>query len=83
MTKINWSVLLVLILRGDAKKSNKMKQLIIRLPMLYDARGDISKKWFVYYSVPNPKTGKMERFKELAGLKIGMSASDVMKLLKN
>lgn len=49
---------------------------IIRLPQLYDAGSDISKKWFVYYSVRNPKTGKMERFKEFSGLKLNLSASD-------
>ena len=49
---------------------------IIRLPQLYDAGGDISKKWFVYYSVRDPKSGKMERFKEFCGLRISMPVNE-------
>lgn len=47
-----------------AQKIEKMsrKKMVI-LPKLNDAGGDISKKWFVYYSVRNPRTDKMERFK--------------------
>ncbi|MDX9789408.1 MAG: hypothetical protein RBT61_01115 [Candidatus Kapabacteria bacterium] len=28
---------------------------------IYDAGGDISKRWYVYYSFRNPITGKLER----------------------
>jgi integrase len=49
---------------------------IIRLPQLYDAGGDVSKKWFVYYSCRNPKSQRMERFKEFSGLKLNMKAAD-------
>lgn len=45
----------------------KRKKLVI-LPKLNDAGGDLSKKWFVYYSVRDPRTDKMERFKDHAGL---------------
>lgn len=30
-------------------------------PKIYNAGGDISKRWYVYYSYRNPQTGKMER----------------------
>jgi len=30
-------------------------------PRIYDANGDISKRWYVYFSYLNPKTNKMER----------------------
>lgn len=30
-------------------------------PKIYDANGDITKRWYVYFSFLNPKTGKMER----------------------
>ena len=39
----------------------KNKNVVIRLPKLYDAGGDTSKKWFVYFHVINPLTGKLER----------------------
>ncbi|MCL1822249.1 MAG: phage integrase N-terminal SAM-like domain-containing protein, partial [Prolixibacteraceae bacterium] len=43
------------------------KKLII-LPSLYDAAGDILKQWYVIYSVRNPKTDRMERFRVSTGL---------------
>lgn len=33
------------------------------LPKLYDADGDLTKRWFIYYSMKHPLTHKMERFK--------------------
>ena len=30
-------------------------------PKIYDANGDLSKRWFVYYSFRNPLTDKLER----------------------
>ena len=30
-------------------------------PRIYDAKGDITKRWYVYFSYLNPKTNKMER----------------------
>lgn len=30
-------------------------------PKIYDAGGDMSKRWYVYYSFRNPKTDKLER----------------------
>lgn len=31
------------------------------IPKLYTSNGDLSKRWYVYYSYRNPKTGKLER----------------------
>lgn len=53
----------------------KRKKLVI-LPKLNDAGGDLSKKWFVYYSVRDPRTDKMERFKDHAGLSCPDESSD-------
>lgn len=41
---------------------------LIRLPHLNDARGDISKQWYVEYAVRNPKNERMERFRVYEGL---------------
>ena len=30
-------------------------------PNIYDANGDLSKRWYVYYSFRNPETDKLER----------------------
>ncbi|HEX8269749.1 MAG TPA: site-specific integrase [Flavobacterium sp.] len=30
-------------------------------PVIYDAKGNLAKRWFVYYSYRNPDTGKLER----------------------
>ena len=45
----------------------KRKKIVI-LPKLNDAGGDLSKKWFIYYSVRDPRTDKMKRFREHSGL---------------
>lgn len=37
-------------------------------PKVNACGGDLSKKWFVYYSVKDPRNGKMKRFKEYADL---------------
>ncbi len=37
-------------------------------PQVNICGGDLLKKWFVYYSVRNPRTCKMERFKDYKGL---------------
>ena len=43
------------------------RQKLIILPQLNECSGDLTKKWFVFYSVLNPKTGKLERFKIFDG----------------
>lgn len=45
-----------------------MRKMII-LPKLNDQGGDLSKKWFVFYSYRNPKTDKMQQFRIYKGLK--------------
>lgn len=45
----------------------KRKKLAI-LPKLYDAKGDLSKPWFVHYSYRNPKTDIMKRFRVYDGI---------------
>lgn len=44
------------------------RNIVVRLPRLNDCEGDIEKKWFIYFSVRNPKTGKMQRFKKYESL---------------
>ena len=36
-------------------------------PKIYHANKDISQRWYVYFSFRNPKTGKMERMKNIYG----------------
>ena len=36
-------------------------------PKIFDANGDLSKRWYVYYSYRNPKTGKLKRMKNIYG----------------
>lgn len=43
------------------------KKMII-LPRLNNCGNDLAKKWFVYYSVRDPRTDKMQRFKTYDGL---------------
>lgn len=37
------------------------------LPHLVDAGGDMSKNWFVEYSLRDPYTNEMKRFREYSG----------------
>lgn len=43
------------------------KEKVAILPKLYDAKGDMTKQWFVFFSYRNPQSGKMERFKDYEG----------------
>lgn len=45
------------------------RQMAIVLPHLVDNGGDLSKDWFVEYSVRDPYTGNMKRFREYSGFK--------------
>jgi integrase len=36
-------------------------------PKIYTANGDLSKRWYVYFSFRNPETGKLERIKNIYG----------------
>lgn len=44
-----------------------MRQKLVILPKLHDYHGDISKRWFVFYSVKDPRSGKMVRFRHYNG----------------
>lgn len=44
------------------------KEKIIRLPVICDAGGDLSKNWFVEFYCRNPKNGKFERQKIYKGI---------------
>ena len=37
------------------------------VPKIYSAKGDLSKRWFVYFSYRNPETGKMQRMNNVYG----------------
>ncbi|MBC8769361.1 site-specific integrase [Arenibacter sp. BSSL-BM3] len=37
------------------------------LPKIYTAKGDLSKRWYVYFTFRNPKTQKLERMKNVYG----------------
>lgn len=36
-------------------------------PKIYNANGDLTKRWYVYFSYRNPATGKLERSKNVYG----------------
>lgn len=36
-------------------------------PKIYDADGDLSKRWYVYFSFVDPQTGKLKRLKNIYG----------------
>lgn len=36
-------------------------------PKIYDANGDISKRWYIYFSYLDPETGKLKRMKNIYG----------------
>ena len=36
-------------------------------PNIYTANGDLKKRWYVYFSFRNPKTGKLQRMKNIYG----------------
>jgi integrase len=46
-----------------------MRQKIVILPKIYDANGDIEGDWHVYFSVRDPKSGKMCRFRRNQGVR--------------
>ena len=46
---------------------NLAHKTIFSTPKIYDAKGDLSKRWYVYFSYRNPKTGKLQRMKNIYG----------------
>jgi len=63
-----------------------MKQEMIRreviLPKLNHCKGDISRQWFVYFSVKNPATGRMQVFRKYEGFSDYKTAEDRRKHAK-
>jgi integrase len=39
-----------------------------KTPKIYTANGDLKKRWYVYFSFRNPKTGKFQRMKNIYGI---------------
>ena len=37
-------------------------------PKIYQAKGNLKRRWYVYYSFRNPQTGKLERMKNVYGI---------------
>ena len=42
--------------------------MLIRLPVVYNAGGDLSKKWFIEFYVRNSRTGRLERQRKARGI---------------
>lgn len=59
------------------------KKTVVVLPHLVDADGDLTKDWYVEYSMRNPFTGQMKRFREYAGFKKMKTAEERYELAKN
>ncbi|WP_397446923.1 tyrosine-type recombinase/integrase [Polaribacter sp. R77954] len=53
-------------LEHDLEHDSKILPLFSK-PKIYIAKGDLSKRWYVYYSYRNPKTGKLERMTNVYG----------------
>ena len=52
--------------KNKKKMARRRKEII--MPHLNDCGGDLAKKWYVEYSIRNPKTGKMERVRNYDGI---------------
>lgn len=50
----------------DLEHSLPLKN-IFSEPKIYNAKGDITKRWYVYFSYRNPKTGKLQRMQNVYG----------------
>jgi integrase len=50
----------------DLEHSLPLKNLF-STPKIYKAKGDLSKRWYVYFSYRNPKTGKLQRMQNVYG----------------
>ena len=44
-----------------------LKKKLFSAPKIYNANGNLSKRWYVYFSYRNPKTGKLQRMKNVYG----------------
>lgn len=52
------------------------KKTVVVMPHLVDAGGDMNKNWFVEYSLRDPYTGAMKRFREYSGFSKLYSAEE-------
>ena len=50
------------VLEHDLSKKSQFSS-----PKIYTANGNLKKRWYVYFSFRNPKTGKLERMKNVYG----------------
>ena len=44
-----------------------LKKKNFSVPKIYNANGNLNKRWYVYFSYRNPKTGKLQRMKNIYG----------------
>ena len=65
----------------------KQREILLVYPKLYNAKGDLSKQWFVYFYFKNPYTNKLERFKVYDGIiriqSVEIRTEYAMRLIKN
>jgi integrase len=54
------------VLEHDLEHNLKIKK-NFSPPKMYTANGDTSKRWYLYFSFRNPKTGKLKRMKNIYG----------------
>lgn len=53
------------------------------VPKIYTAKGDLTQRWYVYFSYRNPKTGKLQRMKNVYGKVNNYKTKEVYFLIKN
>lgn len=61
---------------------SELRQKMIIMPKVFDADGDLSKKWYVYFSYRDPVTGKMKRFRPTTGINHHTKGTDRMEAAK-
>ena len=55
------------------------REKIVRLPVIRDAGGDVTKNWFIEFYCRNPKNGKLERQKIYKGINKLHTAAERMR----
>ncbi|WP_091893900.1 hypothetical protein [Polaribacter sp. KT25b] len=51
-------------------------------PKFYTAKGDLSKRWYIYFSFRNPKKGKLERMENVYDKVFNIVILNIQPLLK-
>jgi integrase len=59
-----------------------IREKIAIMPRLYDCKGDLTKKWFIYFSVKDPRSGKMVRIKKYDLINKGHTKSERLETAK-